>query len=516
MLNSSDLSLILSKGITESEILLQREKFEKGAPFLQIIKPAVVGDGIILLSSEMAKEFEDYYMTQLANLQIVKFVPASGAATRMFETFYEYLDAEIVSNEEAELLSKGYGSISKFVSDFDKFAFSKDLKQKLNELGKSFETCVAEKDFKFIIKALIDASGLNYGNLPKGLLKFHSYLDQIRTPMEEHMVEGAYYGKDKDNRVQLHFTVSEEHFGAFESLFSQVKEVYEKKFGVSFEISFSTQKLSTDTISVDLQNEFFRDKSNQLVFRPGGHGALIENLNEIDADLIFIKNIDNVVPDRMKDETYHYKSALAGILLKYQKKIFEYLHKLEDVQYKVKDLLIEEIGGFILNELFTLPSDLFEPKTKAEKLSYLYNKLNRPIRVCGMVKNAGEPGGGPFWVVNQDRTVSLQIVESAQIDMSNPEQAEFMKISTHFNPVDLVVGVRNYKGEKFELPKFVDNDTYFISKKSKDGKDLKALELPGLWNGSMSDWITIFVEVPISTFNPVKTVMDLIRPEHIA
>jgi len=357
------------------------------------------------------------------------------------------------------------------------------------------------------LKALLDTSGLNYGNLPKGLLKFHRYAEGARTAFEEHLVEAALYAKDGAGVARLHFTVSPEHREAFESLFKAVQQRYEESYGVKYEVSFSEQKKSTDTIAVDLQNEPFRNADGSLLFRPGGHGALLENLNEMQEDIIFIKNIDNITPDKLRGDTIHWKKVLAGCLLQLREQIAIYITLLEK---GCNDIKLKEIAQFLEKEFcITLP-----PVTGEEYARTIYARLNRPIRVCGMVKNEGEPGGGPFIARNADGSLSLQIVESAQIDPQDPEAQSLLKAATHFNPVDLVCSFRNYHGGRYSLPDFRDPATGFISQKSKDGRDLKALELPGLWNGAMSNWNTVFVEVPLSTFNPVKTVNDLLREEH--
>ena len=369
---------------------------------------------------------------------------------------------------------------------------------------------MAEGDYKAVVAALLEAAGLNYGALPKGLLKFHRYEDGSRTPLEEHLVEGALYAANKNGKVNVHFTVSPEHRRLFENLVADKAVVYAKKYGVDYNVTFSEQKPCTDTVAADMNNQPFRD-NGKLLFRPGGHGALIENLNDLDADIIFIKNIDNVVPDKLKGDTVLYKKLIAGVLVALQQKAFAYLELLDSGRYTHEQVL--EILQFLQKKLFCK-----NPETKnledAELVLYLKEKLNRPMRVCGMVKNVGEPGGGPFLAYNSDGTISLQILESSQIDMDDPEKKEMFEKGTHFNPVDLVCAVRDYKGHKFNLVNFVDKATGFISYKSKNGKDLKALELPGLWNGAMSDWNTVFVEVSLSTFNPVKTVNDLLREQH--
>ena len=377
--------------------------------------------------------------------------------------------------------------------------------------GATVEDLIADGDYKAVVACLLNEEGLNYGQLPKGLLQFHAYDDCVRTPLEEHLVEGALYAAGKDGKVNVHFTVSPEHRPLFEDLVESKKGEYESKFGVKYNISFSEQKSSTDTVAATIDNEPFRNDDGSILFRPGGHGALIENLNDIDADIIFIKNIDNVVPDRLKDPTVRFKKVIAGVLVSLQQRAFDYIRLLDTGKYTHQDL--EQMIRFMRDELCQRNPNL-KNLEDTEMAIYLRRKLNRPMRVCGMVKNVGEPGGGPFLAYNQDGTISLQILESSQIDTNNEEYVKMFKSGTHFNPVDLVCAVKDYQGNHFDLPRYVDPQTGFISSKSKNGKELKALELPGLWNGAMSDWNTIFVEVPLETFNPVKTVNDLLREQH--
>lgn len=394
---------------------------------------------------------------------------------------------------------------------FEKFAFYSDLNEAcLKTAGQGISELLAVGKYKAVVSALLEAAGLNYGSLPKGLLKFHKYEDGNRTPVEEHLVEGALYAANKNGKVNVHFTVSPEHRALFKALVDEKASAYAKKYGVDYNVSFSEQKPSTDTIAADMENKPFRD-NGKLLFRPGGHGALIENLNDLDADIIFIKNIDNVVPDKMKGDTVLYKKLIAGVLVALQQKTFSYLQLLDSGKYTHDQVL--EILQFLQKNLHCKNPEV-KNLEDSELAIYLKKKLNRPMRVCGMVKNVGEPGGGPFLAYNSDGTISLQILESSQIDMKDPAKKEMFEKGTHFNPVDLVCAVRDYKGHKFDLVKYVDKATGFISYKSKNGKDLKALELPGLWNGAMSDWNTVFVEVPLSTFNPVKTVNDLLRAQH--
>ncbi|MEM9850315.1 MAG: DUF4301 family protein, partial [Bacteroidota bacterium] len=392
-------------------------------------------------------------------------------------------------------------------------AFKADLKAALAEQGKQLEDLLAHEEYRTILAALLKAHGLDYGNLPKGLLQFHDYGDFTRTAVEEHLVEGANYCKGAKDLVHLHFTVSAEHQEKFEDLLSRLQPQYEAQFGVHYDITFSQQQPHTDTIAADENNEPFRLDDGSILFRPGGHGALIENLDALAFDLVFIKNIDNVVPDHLKAVTYEYKKALAGVLLELQATIFGYLKQLED---RTTATLIQEIEDFVQQQLYIRPPATYASSTLEEKATFLRQKLNRPIRVCGMVKNEGEPGGGPFFAENPDQSVSLHIVESAQIDEADEQQLSLLKTSSHFNPVDIICTLKDYQGKAFELKKYVNTQQGFISNKSKSGRALKALELPGLWNGSMADWNTVFVEVPILTFNPVKQVNDLLRETHQA
>ena len=433
----------------------------------------------------------------------MKFVPASGAASRMFKDMFAFLNADYdVPTTDFE---------KKYFDRIEDFAFFGALDEKCKELnGKGVKELMAEGNYKAVVAAMLNKEGLNYGQLPKGMLLFHKYPEGARTPMEEHLVEGALYAAS-NGEANVHFTVSHEHIEFFENKVAEKKDMFAEKYGIKYNISFSEQKPSTDTIAANPDNTPFRNEDGSLLFRPGGHGALIQNLNDIDADVIFIKNIDNVVPDRLKQDTVDYKQIIAGVLVTLQKQAFEYLKALNSGEYNHEKL--EEIIKFVQRDLCCRKPDIKDLED-ADLVIYLKEKLNRPMRVCGVVKNVGEPGGGPFLTYNQDGTVSLQILESSQIDKSNEEYMKMFTEGTHFNPVDLVCAVKDYEGKPFDLPKYVDKTTGFISSKSKNGKELKALELPGLWNGAMSNWNTVFVEVPLSTFNPVKTVNDLLRDQH--
>ena len=504
MLTQDDLKQIASKGITEEQVKHQLQQFESGFPFLKLEAAAAIGKGIEAPTEQERNEYIDKWNRYKAEgKKIVKFVPASGAASRMFKDMFAFVDAAYdVPTTDFE---------KKFFNNIKDFAFHEELDQtcKTNE-GKGIESLISEGNYKAVAANMLQSKGLNYGQLPKGMLLFHKYSEGPRTPMEEHLVEGALYASS-NGEANVHFTVSHEHMPLFEKKVAEKKDSYAKTYGINYNISFSEQKPSTDTIAANPDNTPFRNSDGSLLFRPGGHGALIQNLNDIDADVIFVKNIDNVVPDRLKEDTVTYKQLIAGILVSLQEKIFEYLRLLDTGNYTHEQL--EEIIRFVQRDLCCRKNDIKELED-ADLVIYLRNKLNRPTRVCGVVKNVGEPGGGPFLTYNQDGTVSLQILESSQIDKSNTEYMKMFTEGTHFNPVDLVCAVKDYKGNAFNLPDFVDHTTGFISSKSKNGKELKALELPGLWNGAMSDWNTVFVEVPLSTFNPVKTVNDLLREQH--
>ncbi len=505
MLTQQDKELLAEKHISEETLNKQLEQFKTGFPFLKLAGAASPEKGIMVTDNRQQSDYLEAWDNYLkGNHSVLKFVPASGAASRMFKNLFEFLDSESGVPEN--------DFIKTFFANISHFAFYDALNDScvVNE-GMTIEDLVDEDDYKAVVACLLEDGGLNYGKLPKGLLQFHAYTDSVRTPLEEHLVEGALYAAGKDGKVNVHFTVSPEHRMLFEELVEAKKGEYELKYGVKYNITFSEQKSSTDTVAATLDNEPFRNDDGTMLFRPGGHGALIENLNDLDADVIFIKNIDNVVPDRLKEPTVKFKKIIAGVLVSLQKEAFEYIKLLDSGKYTHQQL--ETIIRFLRDKL-----NNYNPELKyledTELAIYLRKKLNRPMRVCGMVKNVGEPGGGPFLAYNQDGTISLQILESSQIDKNNEEYMKMFKSGTHFNPVDLVCGVKDYQGNHFDLTKYVDPQTGFISSKSKNGKDLKALELPGLWNGAMSDWNTIFVEVPLETFNPVKTVNDLLREQH--
>ena len=505
MFDEKDLEQFKKKGTDAENVKAQLELIKNGFPFLELDAAASIGNGIIAVDEALCDKYIKTWDSYCSSKHsITKFVPASGAASRMFKDLFAFLDGKL--DIPATPFEKN------FFDNIQKFAFYKELDDVcLKNEGKSVKDLMADGRYKAVVSNLLSAAGLNYGALPKGLLKFHSYGAAARTPLEEHMAEGAMYATGADDTVRIHFTVSHEHKQLFKALSESCSKSLSKRYGTAYSISFSEQKSSTDTVAAAADGTPFRNDDGSILFRPGGHGALIENLNDLDTDIVFIKNIDNVVPDHLKTDTVTYKKLLAGILVSIQDKTFEYMRLLDSGKYTASQL--KKMVDFMQNTLCCRSKDLAD-KSDKELASWLRSKLNRPIRVCGMVKNVGEPGGGPFLAYNSDGTVSLQILESSQIDLNDPVKKDMFTKGTHFNPVDLVCAVRDYKGKKFNLPDYVDKSTGFISSKSKNGRELKALELPGLWNGAMSDWNTLFVEVPLSTFNPVKTVNDLLRPQH--
>ncbi len=513
MLTTKDHEQILSRGADIRSVLDQLSRFREGFPFMNLTAPATLGNGIIRLGGDEVRDLARSYDEVKRGLRILKFVPASGAATRMFRDLFEFQsDPEAsASTMDHKGLAEKYPFVAAFISELDRFAFTGQLRDAVRKQGKDLHILLDDHDYRTVIRYLLDPVGLNYASLPKGLISFHRYPDEVRTALEEHLVEGADYCRGDDGTVLLHFTVSPEHMEAFKSLIDRVRGIYEKRYHVTYSVDFSVQKASTDTLAVDMNNEPFRNPDGSLLFRPAGHGALIENLNDLNADVIFIKNIDNIVPDHLKPENSLYKKALGGYLLNLRKSIFSFLKKLEDTDLTGSEL--QEIEIFARDRLF-IDTKFLEGLDAETRKRELYRALNRPVRICGMVRNEGEPGGGPFWVKNVNGKVSLQVVESSQVNMADHEQKMHFQKATHFNPVDLVCLIRDHHGNKFDLTRYVDESTGFITKKSKDGRELRAMELPGLWNGAMADWITVFAEVPLITFNPVKTVNDLLRKEH--
>ncbi len=506
---AQDLAQMASLGLTQEEVQHQLDNFHRGFPKTVLVDAATVDNGGILrLGDDQINKYADLYKKNLKGKKILKFVPASGAATRMFKDLYAFTATYFGIDYT---IPKEYPEAKEFLEQIRSFAFFDDLVACMAKSHADFGDYMDRGDFTTVINFLLKEQYMGYGSLPKGLLKFHKYGHTQRTPLEEHIVEGVEYARQSDDTVNIHFTVSPEHRALFRKKVAEVKLFYEKCFGVKLHISFSEQKHYTDIIAVNEQNEPIRDDEGRLVFRPGGHGALIENLNEQRADLIFIKNIDNVVPDWMKHTTIIYKKVLAGLLLHLQQQSFKYLRQLDEGVSPSQRKAIEKFAQESLR--IVLPDGYAQAEPKQQD-QLLHDLLNRPMRICGMVKNQGEPGGGPFITLNTHGIKSLQIVETAQINRKDPAQEAILNNATHFNPVDLVCATKNYRGRYFDLRKYVDPDTGFISKKTKGAVTLKSQELPGLWNGAMAYWNTLFVEVPLATFNPVKTVNDLLRKEH--
>ena len=515
MFSREDLDQIRSKQMDLAGIQKQIDHFAAGFPFIRLARPATVNDGIIKFDAAEVMHYTEFFERKSAELKTVKFVPASGAASRMFKHLFEFSEKYTPSTEGQSLFQsdQGFNSVFYFISHIKETAFFNDLSEIIADSGGTVEGLIQSGDYGTLIEAILSPSGLNYAGLPKALLKFHQYPEGSRTAAEEHMVEAAEYAKDGAGMARLHFTISPEHREKFMELLDRVQKSYQSRFGIRYGISFSIQKPSTDTIAVDENNEPVRNPDGSLLFRPGGHGALLDNLSDVEGDLIFIKNIDNIVPDRLKSHTIQYKKLLGGYLLFLRENISAFLARLNEGEASPGD--IREIKEFAVKKLFLdIPAD-FDSYSHASRSAFLLKILDKPVRVCGMVKNEGEPGGGPFWVHDDDGRLSLQIVESSQIDPNDHQQKNILERSTHFNPVDLACSTRNFKGGQFNLKEYVDENTGFISLKSSGGRTLKAQELPGLWNGAMARWITIFVETPAITFNPVKTVNDLLRNEHL-
>lgn len=503
MFTQNDIDQFEEKGISRETVESQIKRFKTGFPPMQLVSAAIPDNGILKFDDSEKERFIRNYESKSLHYRIVKFVPASGAASRMFKSLFSFIN-KFLGEKNQSLTDKE--DVKIFFDNIEKFAFYPDLKNVIDKSGQSIDGLLNEEKYAEILEFLLTEKGLNYGQLPKGLLKFHVYSNGARRPVEEHLVEAANYTKDSEGNCYLHFTVSPEHLDSFRDVLSEKITHFEHSLNVKYEISYSTQKPETDTVAVDLNNDPFRERDGSLLFRPAGHGALLRNLNDIEADIIFIKNIDNVVPDRIKETTHTNKKLLGGVLIFVKDKIQELLDSSDEEGF------IEKATEFLKGYMRLSFDDNFASEEK--KILFLKRKLNRPVRVCGMVINTGEAGGGPFIAKNTDNTESLQIVESSQMDLNDRKQQSIVKESTHFNPVDIVCWTKDTNGNKFDLMKYIDPQTGFISSKSKDGRELKAMELPGLWNGSMADWNTVFVEVPEITFNPVKTVNDLLRENH--
>lgn len=506
-LNNNDLKILSDKGINPEQVEQQLHSFETGFPFLTIVDSARPGAGITILSNNEQLQASNRWEKYLADGgSVAKFVPASGAASRMFKALFAFVNGN-------EHLPEPGSNVDELLKNIHKFAFYPQLNDVvMQRFGTDVDSLLSQNRAKDVVGSIILPEGLNYGQMPKGLLTFHRDAEGgVRTPVEEQLVEGAQSARQADGTVNLHLTVSPDHHKAFESKLHVAVPTIEKKLNVKINVGISEQRPSTDTIAANEDNTPFRDDNGNMVFRPGGHGALIQNLNDIKAEVVFIKNIDNVVPDSLRQPTIHYKKVIAGYLIELHDKVDYYIRLIDGRTYTEANL--NEIIAF-LSEKFCYNAPEFDTLKGEDLSTYLRTCLNRPMRVCGMVKNEGEPGGGPYIAYNPNGSSSLQILESAQIDKTNQKYVDMMNRSTHFNPVDLVCYITDIYGKHFNLPDYVDPATGFISSKSLNGRNLKALELPGLWNGAMSDWLTAFVEVPIETFNPVKTVNDLLRASH--
>lgn len=504
-----DFTDIWQRGIPLEKIKQQLDVFRNGITKTTLKKPARLDDGIFAMPNDAALKYAAYFDDKKDNFKLTKFVPSSGAASRMFKFLIEFI-AEFDPAKEttnAYINRKKQSELNVFLVGLDKFPFFKEVSETLKQSNPNWR-----KDQKayYFIKTLLENKAFDFANKPKGILPFHKYGDFIATPVYEHLKESVAYASSKE-QAYIHFTISEDHLDGFLDSINEVKAAIELESCTTINVSFSYQQKHTDTLAVTINNTPFREENGQLLFRPGGHGALIENLGELDVDIVFIKNIDNVSHNNIKTIAL-YKKALAGILIELQQQLFSYLEKI--TQNDISEKCIESIFTFAKEKLsLHIPADISK-YTLAHKTEYAAQLLNRPIRICGMVKNEGEPGGGPFWIVEKNGNLSLQIVESSQVDLENKTQQQLFSNSTHFNPVDLVCGLKNHKGEFFNLPDFVDSSSGFITYKSRFGKEVKSYELPGLWNGAMAGWITVFVEVPLETFNPVKTVNDLLKPAH--
>lgn len=500
-----DIDHITHHGLTTEEVNRQIEILKSGMKFVELLRPATINDGIIELTDDKKIYYKNKFEKDQYFFTITKFVPASGAATRMFKALYQYLD----NFDKDHPSTKG---LEWFFDNIKKFAFFEDLENILATQGYNYEQVIEEGKFDLIVHLVLDKEGLNLHAKPKALLPFHKYTDGYRTALEEHIIEGIQYAKD-NNGVNIHFTISPEHEQMFNELLNRILDSYKNQYDTEINISYSFQKPSTDTVALYKDNlELVRDEMNNIIFRPGGHGALIENLNDLNEEIIFIKNIDNVTLDNRKDDTIEYKKIIGGLLMDVVEQVQSFLIMLDDANLSEMDL--DEMLNYCKNEWQQPINDYIFSLDKMEKIDYLFSLLNRPIRVAGMVKNTGAPGGGPFIINDENGDESLQIIESAQVNMNDPSQKNIWDSSTHFNPVDIVCYPYNYVGEKFNLLDYIMEDTYFISDKSFKGKDILALEHPGLWNGAMGYWLTIFVNVPLTTFNPVKELKDLLNEGH--
>jgi hypothetical protein len=508
-LSQNDHLILKQHGLSISQIEAQLQQLRQGIPPLHLIRPCHVGDGIIQLSPQHFPEYHRQFQHAQTAGRVSKFIPASGAATRMFKDLLQYLEKGNASQDPNLKDFTPPESIVQAWEQLPHFPFMKDLRHYYEAARIDFQNLYDTKQMLQVFQALLHTPGLGYANFPKALLPFHHYAEGPRTSLEEHVHESMLYAQNTSAQIRIHLTVSAQ----FEKQVKATLETIQQKegqSGIKFELTVSIQKSGTDTIALDSEDQLFRNEEGILVFRPGGHGALLENLNDYEGDIVFISNIDNVVPDHLKGEIVEWRMSLAGYLLKLQEEIFHHRQQLESAQSSV----VEKAEAFIQQQLHQQFPSSYDQLDIPGKVLWLKRFLHRPVRVCGVVPNTGDPGGGPFWVQHADGSQSRQIVEQSQGDPESEAQQQLFASATHFNPVDMVCGVRDYQGNPFNLLKFSDPDTSFISHKSYQGRTLKALEWPGLWNGGMADWITLFVEIPRTTFNPVKTFLDWLHPYH--
>ena len=502
-LSSSDLKLLNEQNIDIDKIVDQYNKCTKGTIPTNLVRVATVNDGIKTLSDSEKNITVSFYNNNVKDLDVEKFVPASGAASRMFKFLTDFVSKYNPENESINSYINKYEAheLQTFIIGLDKFSFYNIVQQQCLKIFVNYNSLSSDHKILCFVKVMLDEKYLNFTNKPKGLITFHNPESEVyHTPVHKHIEEALGMS---GNDPKIHFTVSD----GFEKDFRDIISENENNITATF----STQMTSTNSVAFDLDNKFFRDNENQLLTRPGGHGSLIENLNQLNSDIVFIRNIDNVANRNLELIIFN-KKVIGGILIKHQQIIFNILNKFDSVQ-KTENII--EILNYMEKDLnIFIPHKIKTNSSLNEIKDFVYNKLDRPIRVCGMVKNEGEAGGGPFWIKNDKGEISLQIIESAQIDVTNLSQRLILSQSTHFNPVDIVCGIKRHNGQKFDLTQYIDSNTGFIVHKTHEGRDLKAYELPGLWNGAMADWISIFVEVPIETFNPVKTVNDLLKEAH--
>jgi hypothetical protein len=513
-LTKNDINRIEKSNISWESIAHQLHYFEHGTAAILLKRACTINDGIVKISGSDIENYIQKFENEKLKKKLFKFVPASGAASRMFKDLLYVSNNHKSTNKkllEGNSLQPEYKSVLRTLMNLENFGFYDELKKCMLDNNFDPERLIKDGEYTDIIEFMLTPKGLNLSNSPKGIIKFHRYEDGPRTAFEEHIVEAQNYASDSENQSSVHFTLSDDNYLQVEKFIKEILPKYES-IGIKVNISYSTQKISTDTIAFYSDGSIARDEHGEILLRPAGHGALLENLNEIDADIIFIKNIDNVLPDRLKNDTFKFKKLLAGILLEVQAKVFYYLRLIEAGDIDESDYW--ELKEFVEDKLNIPQPENLDDNISNKIKDYLHSKLNRPIRVCGMVMNEGEPGGGPFWVQDGDDNLSLQIVEAAQLKLNSEDQKNIFNSSTHFNPVDIVCAVKNYKGEKFNLLDFRNPDLGIISSKSQNGEQIKVFELPGLWNGGMHNWITLFYEVPLITFNPVKEVNDLLKSAH--